>query len=93
MIFLAILKWLKRNFGHVYVRNSLAPEYLWRFRCRYGRISLVYHTEAGIEIVSARLLRDGRIEAPGHAVTNLSWQYFLKMGFPLENVFPGGYWK
>ena len=100
MIFLAILKWLKRNFGHVYVKSDTNPDILFRFRARRGRIALIWSTWAGIIPFICRLSPDGkvliddkRLAGYGKQYGQWTWQYFYPVGFPLENIKPGGFWK
>ena len=97
---LNFLKWYKRNFGYVYVQADYWPEVMWRFRARRGRIALCWNTVAGTIPFVCRLSPDGKvlIDEPSRAgygkqYGDWTWRYFYPVGFPLENIKPGGFWK
>ena len=95
-----VLKFLKRNFGHVYLQNGCDPEKLYRFRARFGRVAFVWSTSFGDSPFVCRLEENGEVVIDGKQYPGYNqqwgewtWRYFYPMGFPLENLIVGGFWK
>lgn len=95
-----LIKWWRRNFGHVYLQNGLEPEKLYRFRARFGRVAFVWSTFLGDIPFVCRLEENGKVIIDGREYAGYNqqwgswtWRYFYPMGFPLEKLIIGGYWK
>lgn len=95
----SILRFLKRNFGHVYLRDEYRPDVLCRFRAKRGRVALLWYTPLGVIPFKCRLGKNGELindckgtRGYGKPYSGWSWMYFVPMGFPLENIRNGGAW-
>lgn len=95
----ALIKWWRRNYGHVYLQTAEHPGVLWRFRARHGRVALCWPTLLGTVGFKCRLAPDGRvlIDEEGRAgfgkqYGDWKWQYFYPVGFPLDKIRNGGFW-
>ena len=96
----SLLKFLKRNFGHVYLQDGCDPGKLYRFRARFGRVAFVWSTAYGDSPFVCRLEENGEVVIDGRQYPGYgrqwgkwTWRYFYPMGFPLENLIVGGFWK
>ena len=94
---LNFLKWYKRNFGYVYLRNAAQPDVLWRFRARHGRVAFEWcggpfycRLADNGDVVN---VHDKSMSGYGKPYPGWTWQYFYKVGFPLENIRTGGHWS
>ena len=97
---LSLIKWLKRNYGHVYLHTSDHPDILWRFRAKHGHVALAWPTLLGTIPFECRLSPDGKVlndeeglAGFGKQYGDWTWQYFYPVGFSLGNIRRGGYWS
>lgn len=93
---MSFIKFLKRNFGHVYLHDAFNPGMLFRVRARRGKVALIWVGDPFV----CRLAKNGELVIDekhlcgyGKPYHGWTWRYFVPMGFPLENIKDGGAWK
>ena len=98
-LFLRLQHCYQRNFGRVYVSRGLSDEDGWySFRCRFGKIALVWTNCFGDIPFVCGLRKDGAViilgkEYPGYLQTYGSWKWKYDLTENGKYLGKGGYWR
>ena len=95
-----LYRWLRRNFGHVYLKDTsvLGNGCQYLFRAKRGRVAFVWHIADGSEIpFVCRLAENGEVQnVHNEAMSGYGKQYggwrWSYGRFPAGSVKRGGAW-
>lgn len=97
-LFLRLRHWWQRNFGRVYASGGLSNDGWYSFRCRFGKIALVWTTFFGDIAFICGLRKDGAViilgkEYPGYLQPYGSWKWSYDLPEGAKYLGKGGFWR